>query len=111
MDCIVAIVPPQHHDQQRHHRIPIVMIIVIVIMQEHMVALVIPAFETREYRPQLPTTKTQLLDMMSDGEITPFRQHEWPVGHAPTDYVRWSKAVKPYYVDWEPGVLGCMHGS
>lgn len=28
------------------------------------------------------------------------RYHEWPQGHAPTDYARWREAQAPYRVQW-----------
>lgn len=28
------------------------------------------------------------------------RYHEWPRGHAPTDYARWREAQTPYRVQW-----------
>lgn len=28
------------------------------------------------------------------------RYHEWPRGHAPTDYARWREAQAPYRVQW-----------
>lgn len=30
----------------------------------------------------------------------PHRYHEWPQGHAPTDYARWREAQAPYRVQW-----------
>lgn len=28
------------------------------------------------------------------------RYHEWPQGHAPTDYARWRESQAPYRVQW-----------
>lgn len=32
--------------------------------------------------------------------VLPHRYHEWPRGHAPTDYARWREAQAPYHVQW-----------
>ncbi|XP_036349596.2 xylosyl- and glucuronyltransferase LARGE2 isoform X2 [Ochotona princeps] len=64
------------------------------------VALVVPAFETLHYRFSFPTSKAELLGLLDAGSLHTFRYHEWPQGHAPTDYARWREARVPYHVQW-----------
>ncbi|XP_040836269.1 LARGE xylosyl- and glucuronyltransferase 2 isoform X3 [Ochotona curzoniae] len=64
------------------------------------VALVVPAFETLHYRFSFPTSKAELLGLLDAGSLHTFRYHEWPQGHAPTDYARWREAQVPYHVQW-----------
>ncbi|EHB00272.1 Glycosyltransferase-like protein LARGE2, partial [Heterocephalus glaber] len=63
-------------------------------------ALVVPAFETLRYRFSFPRSKAELLDLLDAGALYTFRYHEWPWGHAPTDYARWRAAQAPYRVQW-----------
>lgn len=63
-------------------------------------ALVVPAFETLHYRARFPSSKAELLALLDSGELYTFRFHEWPRGHAPTDYARWREARAPYRVQW-----------
>ncbi|XP_062052231.1 xylosyl- and glucuronyltransferase LARGE2 isoform X5 [Lepus europaeus] len=63
-------------------------------------ALVVPAFETPHYRFSFPTSKAELLALLDSGSLHTFRYHEWPQGHAPTDYARWREAREPYRVQW-----------
>nr|XP_031315586.1 LARGE xylosyl- and glucuronyltransferase 2 isoform X1 [Camelus dromedarius] len=63
-------------------------------------ALVVPAFETLHYRFSFPTSKAELLALLDAGSLHTFRYHEWPRGHAPTDYARWREAQEPYRVQW-----------
>ncbi|XP_029771397.1 LARGE xylosyl- and glucuronyltransferase 2 [Suricata suricatta] len=63
-------------------------------------ALVVPAFETLHYRFSFPTSKAELLALLDSGSVYTFRYHEWPRGHAPTDYARWREAQTPYRVQW-----------
>ncbi|XP_008268475.1 xylosyl- and glucuronyltransferase LARGE2 isoform X4 [Oryctolagus cuniculus] len=63
-------------------------------------ALVVPAFETLHYRFSFPTSKAELLALLDAGSLHTFRYHEWPQGHAPTDYARWREARVPYRVQW-----------
>uniref|UniRef100_A0A8C5KVD8 LARGE xylosyl- and glucuronyltransferase 2 n=1 Tax=Jaculus jaculus TaxID=51337 RepID=A0A8C5KVD8_JACJA len=63
-------------------------------------ALVVPAFETLHYRFSFPSSKAELLALLDAGSLYTFRYHEWPRGHAPTDYARWREAQKPYQVQW-----------
>ncbi|XP_045873627.1 LARGE xylosyl- and glucuronyltransferase 2 isoform X2 [Meles meles] len=67
---------------------------------ERKVALVVPAFETLHYRFRFPGSKAELLALLDSGSLYTFRYHEWPRGHAPTDYVRWREAQTPYRVQW-----------
>ncbi|XP_036718357.1 LARGE xylosyl- and glucuronyltransferase 2 isoform X3 [Balaenoptera musculus] len=63
-------------------------------------ALVVPAFETLHYRFSFPSSKAELLALLDAGSLHTFRYHEWPRGHAPTDYARWREAQAPYHVQW-----------
>ncbi|KAM5248012.1 xylosyl- and glucuronyltransferase LARGE2 [Ctenodactylus gundi] len=63
-------------------------------------ALVVPAFETLRYRFSFPRSKAELLALLDAGALYTFRYHEWPRGHAPTDYARWREAQEPYRVQW-----------
>ncbi|XP_069888135.1 xylosyl- and glucuronyltransferase LARGE2 isoform X2 [Dipodomys merriami] len=63
-------------------------------------ALVVPAFETPRYRFSFPSSKAELLELLDTGALYTFRYHEWPRGHAPTDYARWREAQAPYRVQW-----------
>lgn len=63
-------------------------------------ALVVPAFETLHYRFSFPNSKAELLTLLDAGSLHTFRYHEWPQGHAPTDYARWREAQAPYRVQW-----------
>ncbi|XP_037378290.1 xylosyl- and glucuronyltransferase LARGE2 [Talpa occidentalis] len=63
-------------------------------------ALVVPAFETLHYRFSFPSSKAELLALLDAGALCTFRYHEWPRGHAPTDYARWREAQAPYRVQW-----------
>ncbi|XP_015101609.1 xylosyl- and glucuronyltransferase LARGE2 isoform X2 [Vicugna pacos] len=63
-------------------------------------ALVVPAFETLHYRFSFPTSKAELLALLDAGSLHTFRYHEWPRGHAPTDYAHWREAQEPYRVQW-----------
>ncbi|XP_039082715.1 LARGE xylosyl- and glucuronyltransferase 2 isoform X1 [Hyaena hyaena] len=67
---------------------------------ERKVALVVPAFETLHYRFTFPSSKAELLALLDSGSVYTFRYHEWPRGHAPTDYARWREAQTPYRVQW-----------
>lgn len=63
-------------------------------------ALVVPAFETLHYRFSFPNSKAELLTLLDAGSLHTFRYHEWPQGHASTDYTRWREAQAPYRVQW-----------
>ncbi|KAK2715835.1 hypothetical protein QYM36_010410 [Artemia franciscana] len=64
-------------------------------------ALVVPAFETQRYRLNFPKSKAELLSMLDLGTLFTFRYHDWPQGHAPTNYARWRTATTPYKIQWE----------
>ena len=76
-------------------------------------ALVVPAFETKDYRSAAPASKAELLAALDHGQIQAFRADVWPQGHGPTDYARWRQAdaarAQPYSVryaaDFEPYVV------
>ncbi|XP_021540454.1 LARGE xylosyl- and glucuronyltransferase 2 isoform X3 [Neomonachus schauinslandi] len=67
---------------------------------ERRAALVVPAFETLHYRFSFPSSKAEVLALLDSGLLYTFRYHEWPQGHAPTDYARWREAQTPYRVQW-----------
>ncbi|XP_027966842.1 LARGE xylosyl- and glucuronyltransferase 2 isoform X2 [Eumetopias jubatus] len=67
---------------------------------ERRAALVVPAFETLHYRFSFPSSKAEVLALLDSGSLYTFRYHEWPRGHAPTDYARWREAQTPYRVQW-----------
>lgn len=63
--------------------------------------LVIPAFETVQYKFEFPLNKAELLTQLNLGSISMFREQIWPQGQTPTDYSRWKISTKPYKVDWQ----------
>ncbi|CAH1634869.1 unnamed protein product [Spodoptera littoralis] len=63
--------------------------------------LVVAAFESQRYRSSVPRSKAALLARLAARELAPFRQHEWPRGHRPTNYTRWTTANAPYEVEWQ----------
>lgn len=63
-------------------------------------ALVVPAFESLLYKTDPPEKKEDVLQMLADRQLHPFRQREWPVGHTPTNYEHWKTATVPYRVRW-----------
>ena len=63
-----------------------------------MQALVVPAFETQRYRAQIPRSKAELISMLDLGDLFTFRYHEWPRGHAPTNFPFWRTSTTPYKV-------------
>ncbi|KAF6033547.1 GYLTL1B [Bugula neritina] len=65
-------------------------------------ALVVPAFETQQYRPAMPYDKVELKKYVDTGQIQIFRYDVWPAGHRPTNYSRWFNSSQPYEVSWEP---------
>ena len=71
-------------------------------------ALVIPAFESQQYKMNYPTSKEALLRKLQQHTLLPFRQHEWPQGHQPTDYEQWYHSSKPYQVQ-SATPLQCMY--
>ena len=65
-------------------------------------ALVIPAFETHQYRLTVLHNKSELVKMLGTHSIQSFRYNEWPQGHEPTNYDHWKTAVRPYRISWAP---------
>ena len=63
-------------------------------------ALIVPAFETFYYGADFPNSKSQLLMMLRDRILFPFKSIEWKLGHNQTDYERWKRAKRPYTVKW-----------
>lgn len=74
---------------------------VLGMLEDHR-ALVVPAFETLRYRLEFPENKAQLLQLLAKGDVFTFRYHEWPQGHAPTNYDHWKTTDMPYKVNWAP---------
>jgi len=68
-------------------------------------ALVVPAFETSQYRFKMPASKAELLSLWDNGGVSPFRFEVWEAGHAPTDYDKWRTATAPYLIQWAEGRL------
>ena len=72
-------------------------------------ALVVPAFESLQYRVKLPANKSELVSMLDRSELFTFRYHVWKEGHAPTNYDHWKTAQRPYKISWaenfEPYVI------
>lgn len=62
------------------------------------IGLIVPAFETFQYRLNFPKSKGELLTMLNTGEISPFREDVWQAGHGATDYAQWKAATRPYEV-------------
>ena len=58
-------------------------------------ALVVPAFETLQYKMIFPESKMELLQRLNMGEVLPFRKEVWKAGHDATDYTRWKLATRP----------------
>ncbi|XP_073072568.1 xylosyl- and glucuronyltransferase LARGE2 isoform X9 [Manis javanica] len=59
----------------------------------------LPAHSLYDYL-SFPSSKVDLLALLDAGALYTFRYHEWPQGHAPTDYARWREAQAPYRVQW-----------
>ena len=68
--------------------------------------LVVPAFETSDYRLAVPTDKAGFLHAWDAGEVRPFREDVWPAAHRATDFGRWRHASLPYAIDWQQGARG-----
>ncbi len=62
--------------------------------------LVVPAFETHQYKIDYPRNKEELLKMLENRSLTTFRSNEWTRGHAPTNYEHWKQTGKPYKIKW-----------
>jgi len=63
-------------------------------------ALIVPAFESLQYRVKLPANKSELISMLDRNELFTFRYYVWKEGHAPTNYDHWRAAHRPYKVSW-----------
>jgi len=64
-------------------------------------ALVVAAFETQRYRAEMPRSKAELVSLLDLGDLFTFRYHEWPRGHAPTNFPLWRTSTTPYKIKWE----------
>lgn len=60
--------------------------------------LVVPAFETQRYQAKIPRSKVDLIAAWDVGDLFTFRYHDWPRGHAPTNFPMWRTATVPYKV-------------
>jgi len=65
-------------------------------------ALVIPAFESLQYKFDYPMSKSELITRLNLGSISVFRDQIWPRGQAQTDYFRWRASTTMYRVEWKP---------
>jgi glycosyltransferase-like protein LARGE len=66
-------------------------------------ALVIPAFESLQYRLEFPHDKQTLLKMLQlKLGIQIFRQDIWENGHSAVNYDKWYQASNPYKISWVP---------
>ena len=61
-------------------------------------ALVVPAFETKAYKFQVPETKLDLLSRLKKKEVMLFHGDKYSRGHRATNYYSWILATKPYQV-------------
>lgn len=73
--------------------------------------LIVPAFESQRYKAaHFPDTKAELVKKLDLGEMFTFRFHDWPAGHAATNFVKWRTSTTPYTVGWkrdfEPYIVG-----
>ncbi len=62
--------------------------------------LVVPAFESQQYKVTFPRDKDELLRMLENKTLATFRSNEWTRGHAPTNYKHWKQTSKPYKIKW-----------
>ena len=63
-------------------------------------ALVVPAFETLQYKISFPKNKATLLKQYESGDVQVFRHSIWKKGHAATNYKKWTSSIYPYKVKW-----------
>ena len=63
-------------------------------------ALVVPAFESLQYKMSFPKDKATLLKQFESGSVQVFRHSLWKKGHAATNYNKWTKTTRPYKVKW-----------
>lgn len=57
-----------------------------------------PAFESQRYRAKVPVSKAEVISALDLGDLFTFRFHDWPIGHAPTNFPLWRTATIPYKV-------------
>jgi len=72
--------------------------------------LIVPAFESQRYKSTgFPETKAELVKKLDLGELFTFRFHDWPSGHAATNFIKWRTSTTPYSVkvskDFEPYIV------
>ena len=46
----------------------------------------------------MPRSKAELVSALDMGDLFTFRYHDWPRGHAPTNFAAWRTATIPYKV-------------
>lgn len=63
-------------------------------------ALIVPAFESKEYKFNFPKDKQELKTQLNLGEVSAFRERIWPAGHRQTDFDRWKSSSDVYEVEW-----------
>ncbi|XP_065647225.1 xylosyl- and glucuronyltransferase LARGE2s isoform X2 [Hydra vulgaris] len=64
-------------------------------------AVVVPAFETYQYKLDYPLSKKQLIEYWGSQKVDTFRGEVWQQGHAATDFQRWKTSSTDYEVRWE----------
>lgn len=63
-------------------------------------ALVVPAFETQEYKFEFPKDKKGLIQQLDQRKVSEFREQIWPEGHKQTNIEKWKTSSSNYEVDW-----------
>lgn len=63
-------------------------------------ALIVPAFESKEYKFDYPSSKEELKKSLDLGEVSVFRDQIWPDGHKQTDFEKWRSSSNIYEVQW-----------
>ena len=64
------------------------------------VALVVPAFETFQYKYNFPKNKNELIKSVKWGNTMPFKLRVFPQGHSSTNYTRFYETSTPYPAIW-----------
>ena len=62
------------------------------------VALLVPAFEMLQPRAFVPQTRADLLKAYSIGEVDGFHMSSFPLAHNLTDYEKWRKSDRAYFL-------------
>ena len=64
--------------------------------------LIVPAFESLQYRFDYPIDKQTLVKSIEEGGIATFRHKIWEKGHSATNYNKWYDASSPFKINWAP---------